>query len=181
MGAYILRRLLLIIPTLFGIMVLNFVIIQFAPGGPVEQILFEIEQGAAGGDATSRFTGSGDGTSGTTATAGASDTQGIYRGSQGLEQELKDELTRQFGLDRPMHERFVLMLWNYARFDFGESFFRSASVTDLIVEKMPVSISLESRPGSSSPPTRSPVSCSRSCCWCCSPAAATGNCSRCAD
>jgi microcin C transport system permease protein len=140
MGAYILRRLLLIIPTLLGIMILNFIIIQFAPGGPVEQILFQMERGGDGGGATERFTGTGDGVQGAATTA--SDGQGSYRGSQGLEQELKDELTKQFGLDRPVHERFFLMLWNYARFDFGESFYRSVSVIDLIVEKMPVSISL---------------------------------------
>jgi microcin C transport system permease protein len=140
MGAYILRRLLLIIPTLLGIMILNFVIIQFAPGGPVEQILYQLEQGAAGSGATERFTGVGDGVQGATDAGGNGESS--YRGSQGLEQELKDELTRQFGLDRPPVERFFLMLWNYARFDFGESFFRSVSVIDLIVEKMPVSISL---------------------------------------
>ena len=140
MGAYILRRLLLIVPTLFGIMVLNFVIIQFAPGGPVEQLLYQIEQGGAGGGATARFTGTGDGVQGPADTTGSGPS--IYRGSQGLEQELKDELTRQFGLDRPPLERFALMLWNYARFDFGESFYRSVDVIDLIVEKMPVSISL---------------------------------------
>ena len=140
MGAYILRRLLLIVPTLFGIMVLNFVIIQFAPGGPVEQIIYQLEQGGGGGGATARFTGTGDGVGGTTDAAGTG--QSSYRGSQGLEQELKDELTKQFGLDRPPLERFVLMLWNYARFDFGESFYRSVSVIDLILEKMPVSISL---------------------------------------
>ncbi len=140
MGAYILRRLLLILPTLFGIMVLNFVIIQFAPGGPVEQLLYQIEQGGAGGGATERFTGGGEGMQGPVDRAGNG--QSAYRGSQGLEQELKDELTRQFGLDRPPLERFALMLWNYARFDFGESFYRSVDVIDLIVEKMPVSISL---------------------------------------
>jgi len=139
MGAYILRRLLLIIPTLFGIMLLNFVIIQFAPGGPVEQILHQIEQGAAAGGATERFAGGGEGMQ-TTTEAGS--TESSYRGSQGLEQELKDELTRQFGLDRPPVERFFLMLWNYARFDFGESFYRSVSVIELIVSKMDVSISL---------------------------------------
>ncbi len=163
MGAYILRRLLLIIPTLFGIMVLNFVIIQFAPGGPVEQILFQLEQGSTGGGATDRFTGAGDGVQGATDSAGTG--QSSYRGSQGLEQELKDELEAQFGFAKivcaegyegppdvnvpecekqpiPVWERFFLMLWNYARFDFGESFYRSVSVIDLIVEKMPVSISL---------------------------------------
>ncbi len=140
MGAYILRRLLLIVPTLFGIMVLNFVIIQFAPGGPVEQIIYQLEQGSEGSGATDRFTGTGDGLQGTTDVAGTG--RSSYRGSQGLEQELKDELTKQYGLDRPPLERFLLMLWNYARFDFGESFYRSVSVIDLIVEKMPVSISL---------------------------------------
>ena len=138
MGAYILRRLLLIIPTLIGIMLLNFIIIQFVPGGPVEQILTQIKEGASAHGAGERFTGGGD--AGLSAQAGNEDLG--YRGSRGLEQELKDELTRQFGLDRPAHERFFLMLWNYAQFDFGESFFRSASVIDLIVEKMPVSISL---------------------------------------
>ena len=140
MGAYILRRLLLIIPTLFGIMVLNFAIIQFTPGGPVEQILYQLENSGGGSGATDRFTGTGDGVQSTTDAAGFE--QGSYRGSQGLEQELKDDLKRQFGLDRPVLERFVLMLWNYARFDFGESFYRSVSVINLILEKMPVSISL---------------------------------------
>ncbi|MEM8793535.1 MAG: microcin C ABC transporter permease YejB [Pseudomonadota bacterium] len=138
MGAYILRRLLLIVPTLIGIMLLNFIIIQFVPGGPVEQILTQIKDGTEGGGAGERFTGGGD--AGFGAQTGNEDLG--YRGSRGLEQELKDELTRQFGLDRPAHERFFVMLRNYARFDFGESFFRSASVIDLIVEKMPVSISL---------------------------------------
>ncbi|MEM9043184.1 MAG: microcin C ABC transporter permease YejB [Pseudomonadota bacterium] len=137
MGAYILRRLMLIIPTLIGIMLLNFIIIQFVPGGPVEQILTQIKEGGGQG-AGERFTGGGD--AGFTEQTGNEDLG--YRGSRGLEQELKDELTKQFGLDRPAHERFFLMIWNYARFDFGESFFRSASVIDLIVEKMPVSISL---------------------------------------
>jgi microcin C transport system permease protein len=139
MGAYILRRILLIIPTLFGIMVLNFVIIQFAPGGPVERIVFQLEQGAASG-ATDRFAGGGNEVQGQVDTTVKG--QSSYRGSQGLEQDLKDELTRQFGLDRPPLERFGLMLWNYARLDFGESFYRSVSVIDLIIEKMPVSISL---------------------------------------
>ena len=141
MGAYILRRLLLIVPTLFGIMLLNFVIIQFAPGGPVEQILMQLEEGAPGTGATERFAGAADAPGGAE-TAGDAGYQGAYRGSQGLEEELKEELRRQFGLDRPPLERFFLMLWNYARFDFGESFFRSKSVIDLIVEKMPVSVSL---------------------------------------
>ena len=139
MGAYILRRLLLIIPTLFGIMLLNFVIIQFAPGGPVEQVIQQFENG---GSATDRISGGASDGIQPSSPAGDQGQSSAYRGSQGLEQELKDELTRQFGLDKPAYHRFFLMLWNYARFDFGESFFRSVSVTDLIVEKMDVSISL---------------------------------------
>ncbi|MEM0988659.1 MAG: microcin C ABC transporter permease YejB [Pseudomonadota bacterium] len=123
MAAYILRRILLIVPTLLGIMLLNFVIIQFAPGGPVEQILSELEAEA--------------GESGQT-TGGA----GAYRGRQGIDPELIAELEAQFGLDKPVHERFLLMIWNYARFDFGESFQRAEPVIDIILEKMPVSISL---------------------------------------
>jgi microcin C transport system permease protein len=139
MGAYILRRLLLIIPTLFGIMLLNFVIIQFAPGGPVERILQQLEEGGHGAGATERFAGGGEGMQ-TTAKTGSEESS--YRGSQGLEQGLKEELTRQFGLDKPPVQRFFLMLWNYARFDFGESFYRSQGVIELIVSKMDVSISL---------------------------------------
>ncbi|MEM7238130.1 MAG: microcin C ABC transporter permease YejB [Pseudomonadota bacterium] len=138
MGAYILRRLLLIIPTLFGIMLLNFVIIQFVPGGPVEQILLELKEGESAHGATDRFSGGSDGGTQSQIT----DSDSGYRGSRGLEQDLKDELTRQFGLDKPAYERFGLMIWNYAHFDFGESFFRSSSVMALIIEKMPVSISL---------------------------------------
>ena len=131
MAAYLLRRLLLIVPTLLGIMLLNFAIIQFAPGGPVEQVLAELED-PSGGDATSRFSGGSDG-----AGQGAS-----YRGRQGIDPDLIAELQRQYGLDKPVHERFLLMLWNYARFDFGESFQRSETVINIIKEKMPVSISL---------------------------------------
>ena len=135
MGAYILRRLLLIVPTLIGIMALNFLIIQFTPGGPIEQVLAEVEEGAAG--VTARFAGGGD--------AGGGDGgggEGAYRGAQGLDPEFIAKLEEQFGLDRPPLERFGLMIWNYMRFDFGESFFRSIDVIDLILEKMPVSISL---------------------------------------
>ena len=117
-------------------MLLNFIIIQFVPGGPVERILTQIEDGASG--AGERFTGGTD----AGLSPGAGDGDLGYRGARGLDRELRDELTRQFGLDRPAHERFLLMLRNYARFDFGESFFRSATVIDLIAEKMPVSISL---------------------------------------
>ncbi|MFC3607343.1 microcin C ABC transporter permease YejB [Stutzerimonas tarimensis] len=130
MLAYILRRLLLIVPTLFGILVINFIIIQAAPGGPVEQAIAQLE-GFEG--ATSRIAGGGS----EVATAGTN-----YRGAQGLDPALIAEIERQYGFDKPAHERFWIMLSNYARLDFGESFFRDARVTDLILEKMPVSISL---------------------------------------
>jgi len=134
MLAYILRRLLLIVPTLFGILLLNFVIIQAAPGGPVEQAIAKLEgfEAAAGG-ATGRISGGGSEVS-----AGSS----RYRGAQGLDPELIAEIERMYGFDKPAHERFWLMLTNYLKLDFGESFFRDATVVDLIIEKMPVSISL---------------------------------------
>lgn len=134
MAAYILRRLLLIIPTLFGIMLINFVVVQFAPGGPVERVIAELTH--AGGGATERFGGGG------TEMLQAGQQNSSYRGAQGLDPEFIRELEKQFGFDKPAHERFLMMLWNYIRFDFGESWFRSISVIDLIAEKMPVSISL---------------------------------------
>ncbi|HTO17765.1 MAG TPA: microcin C ABC transporter permease YejB [Pseudomonas sp.] len=133
MLAYIARRLLLIIPTLLGILLINFLIIQAAPGGPVEQTIARLEGfDAAAGGATGRIAGGG-----AEAASGSN-----YRGAQGLDPELVAEIERMYGFDKPAHERFWLMLTNYARFDFGESFFRDAKVTDLILEKMPVSISL---------------------------------------
>lgn len=134
MLAYILRRLLLIVPTLFGILLLNFVIIQAAPGGPVEQAIAKLEgfEAAAGG-ATGRISGGGS-----EVASGSSN----YRGAQGLDPDLIAEIERMYGFDKPAHERFWLMLTNYLKLDFGESFFRDAKVVDLIVEKMPVSISL---------------------------------------
>ncbi|PYG27029.1 microcin C ABC transporter permease YejB [Pelagimonas varians] len=131
MGAYLLRRLLLIIPTLLGIMIINFTLVQFVPGGPVEQILAQIE---GEGDAFSGFAGGG----GEIASGGGED--GV--GRRGLPEEYIKELERQFGFDKPPLERFLNMLWNYMRLDFGESYFRSISVIDLVLEKMPVSISL---------------------------------------
>ncbi len=137
MGAYVARRLLLMIPTLLGILLINFVVIQFAPGGPVEQVIAELTSTGAG--ATERFSGGG-------ADVGGPAAQGEggsgYRGAQGLDPAFIAEIERQFGFDKPPGERFLLMLWNYARFDFGDSYFRSASVVELIVQKMPVSISL---------------------------------------
>ncbi|WP_122366474.1 ABC transporter permease subunit, partial [Pseudomonas coronafaciens] len=130
MLAYILRRLLLIIPTLLGILVINFVIIQAAPGGPVEQMIAKIE-GFDG--ATSRIAGGGA----EVAVAGSN-----YRGAQGLDPALVKEIERMYGFDKSAPERLWIMIKNYATLDFGDSFFRDAKVIDLIVEKMPVSISL---------------------------------------
>lgn len=119
------------IPTLFGIMVINFALIQFVPGGPIEQIISQIEEG---GSATDRF-------------AGGSDSPNFaenskYEGARGLPEDFIKDLEKQFGFDKPAHERFFLMLVNYLKFDFGESYFRSIAVLDLILEKMPVSITL---------------------------------------
>jgi microcin C transport system permease protein len=135
--AYILRRLLLVIPTLLGIMLLNFLIVQAAPGGPVERVLAELA-GQAG--PTARLTGGATGE--VAAAPAATGDASPYRGSRGLDPGFIADLERQFGFDKPLHERFLSMLWSYIRFDFGESYFRSRSVIDLIVEKMPVSISL---------------------------------------
>ena len=136
MAAYILRRLLLMIPTIFGIMAISFAIVQFAPGGPVERIIAQLQGHDAG--ATARFTTVNDGAM---AAAGA-DANSAYRGAQGLDPEFIAELEKQFGFDRPVHERFARMIYNYARFDFGESYYRDVAVIDLIAEKLPVSITL---------------------------------------
>ncbi len=141
---YILKRLLLIIPTLFGIMLLSFTIIQFAPGGPVERMIAKL----SGHDtsATSRIGGEGGdfGSSAAQQSQPGADSglNSRYRGAQGLDPEFIKKLEKQFGFDKPAYERFGLMLWNYLRFDFGESYYRSISVIDLIKEKMPVSMSL---------------------------------------
>lgn len=131
MGAYVLRRLLLIVPTLLGILLVNFVLVQFMPGGPIEQIIARVESQSQ--DATSRITGGGAGETG-----GGSE----YRGAQGLPPEFIEKLEKQFGFDKPAWQRFLIMVGNYLRFDFGESYFRSISVVDLVLEKMPVSITL---------------------------------------
>lgn len=137
MGAYIIRRLLLMIPTVFGIMAVSFLITQFAPGGPVEQALANLSGQNTG--ALERITGSEGGDfAGQQAQGGNSS----YRGSQGLPPELVERIEKQFGFDKPPLERFFSMLGNYLRFDFGESYYRDISVIDLILEKMPVSISL---------------------------------------
>ena len=144
MLAYIVRRLILIVPTLFGIMVVNFAVIQAAPGGPVEQMIATMQGFAV--DPTARVSGGGGETVGDAAAAaggaGGDAITGRYRGARGLEPEVLEKIERQFGFDKPAHERFFDMLWNYARFDFGESFFRDQTVVDLVLSKMPVSISL---------------------------------------
>ncbi len=157
MGAYILRRILLIIPTLLGIMLINFALTQFVPGGPIEQVLARVE---GGGDSIQAIGGGGD--------AGTEAQQGVdsgYVGARGLDPAFLAELEVQFGFARfvcapgftgtpsakapecvkekiPAIERFGIMMWNYLQFDFGESHFRSISVLDLVLEKMPVSITL---------------------------------------
>lgn len=139
MAAYILRRLLLIIPTLIGILAVNFIIVQAAPGGPVEQTIAQLEGIDVG--ATARISGGqGDVTvQQTTAQNGA---ESSYRGGRGLDPEIVKQIEELYGFDKPAHERFWQMLTSYAQFDFGRSLFSDKQVTDLIVEKLPVSISL---------------------------------------
>lgn len=130
MGRYVLRRLLLIMPTLFGVMVINFIVVQFAPGGPVEQALAE----AAGFGSSSTANVS-------TASMGPGGESG-YTGASGMDPALVARLEKQFGFDKPAHERFFMMIWNYARLDFGTSYFQDRSVVDLVLERLPVSVSL---------------------------------------
>jgi microcin C transport system permease protein len=139
MSAYLTRRLLLMIPTIFGILLVAFGGIRFAPGGPVEHVIATLQ----GNDvsATSRMGGDGDSRAAQKA-AGQGSLISKYRGAQGLDPAFIKQLEVQFGFDRPWYERFFKMVWNFARFDFGESYFRKERVADLIVEKMPVSISL---------------------------------------
>jgi microcin C transport system permease protein len=141
MTAYIIRRLLLIIPTLLGIMLINFIVIQVAPGGPVEQAIAQLT--GEGVDITQRITQTGTGeTLGTSTVADQTGIGSRYRGAQGLDPEFIKELERRYGFDKPMHERFFKMIRSYVVFDFGESFFRDRKVMDLVLDKMPVSISL---------------------------------------
>ncbi len=142
MAAYIIRRLLLIIPTMLGIMAISFAVVQFAPGGPVERVIAQLQ--GTDVDATSRITGGSGDFAGTGNPQSAAD-QALgskYRGAQGLDPEFIRKLEAQFGFDKPPLERFGLMIWNYIRFDFGQSYFRDVSVLGLIAEKLPVSISL---------------------------------------
>ncbi len=137
MGRYIAKRIALILPTLFGIILINFVIVQFAPGGPVEQIIAQVTTGNV--SSTSGISGGGDsGVTDTSVDTGASSDLGSY----GLDPELIKDLERQFGFDKPAHVRFGEMVWNYIRLDFGTSFFQDRPVIELIAERIPVSISL---------------------------------------
>jgi len=135
-SSYILRRLLLIIPTLLGILLVNFTLVQFVPGGPVEQA---IARAQGQGDVLEGITGAGS-DAGVDDFSTGSDSQ--YIGARGLPPEYIKELEAEFGFDKPPVQRFVNMVWNYVRFDFGESYFRSISVIDLVKEKLPVSITL---------------------------------------
>ncbi len=140
---YIIRRLLLIVPTIFGIMLLNFLIVQAAPGGPVEQVIAQLRGQST--DATARFSGAGGGDVATANPSPGGQSVGgdsRYAGARGVDPALIKELEKQFGFDKPMHERFLLMIGSYLRFDFGDSFYRNAKVMDLVRDKLPVSISL---------------------------------------
>src|SRR6201747_1721196 len=142
MGAYIARRLLLMIPTLLGILFVSFIVVQFAPGGPVERVIAQLSGADTGG--TSRISGGGGdfGARGQAGAPGNAVNTSKYRGAQGLDPDFIKKLEVQFGFDKPAPERFALMVWNFARFDFGKSYFRDVSVIQLIKEKLPVSMSL---------------------------------------
>ena len=142
MGTYILRRLLLMIPTILGILLVSFVIVQFAPGGPVERIIAKLQ--GTDVSATARIGGGagGDLGAGAAQPGAAPDAGSRYRGAQGLDPSFIARLEKQFGFDRPAHERFAKMIWDYVRFNCGPSYFRDVPVLQLIVEKLPVSISL---------------------------------------
>jgi microcin C transport system permease protein len=138
MTSYIIRRLLLIIPTLFAVMLVNFLIVQVVPGGPIERILAQLDHTSV--SATARISGAGGEISGSGSPGGSGGTG--YRGAQGLPPEFIKQLEQQFGFDKPLHERFLLMMRNFAVFDFGKSYYRDRSVAELVLDKMPVSISL---------------------------------------
>jgi len=144
MTAYIIRRLLLMIPTLLAIMVLNFIFIQLAPGGPVEQAIANLTGDNV--DITERITRSGGdtgaGEGGAKRTVSGDSNTSKYRGAQGLDPDFIAKIEKQYGFDKPMHERFFQMMKSYLRFDFGESFFKGERVVDLVMQKMPVSVSL---------------------------------------
>ncbi|MDO6542655.1 microcin C ABC transporter permease YejB [Photobacterium sanguinicancri] len=137
MAAYILRRLLLVIPTLWAIITINFFVIQIAPGGPVEQAVAQLEGHSSG--IMERFSGGGQEVA---LTEGNGEQGTGYRGSRGLDPEVIEAIKKQFGFDKPMHERYFDMIKNYATFNFGDSLFKGGNVIDLIIDRLPVSISL---------------------------------------
>ena len=137
---YIIKRLLLIIPTLLIIMALNFAVIQFMPGGPVEQMIAQVTGQST--SATARLSGSGSEVMAKAPTPGAGNNSSVYRGAQGLDPEFIKRIEKMYGFDKPAYERFGMMVWNYMTFDFGESYFRKAPVIDIVLEKMPVSLTL---------------------------------------
>lgn len=134
MGNYLLRRLLFVIPTLWAIITVNFFIVQIAPGGPVDQAIAAIEMG--------QLSGYGSGGGQANGLGGKPSVENTYRGGRGLDPEVIQEITQRYGFDKPLHERYFKMLWDYVRFDFGDSLFRGESVISLIKDRMPVSISL---------------------------------------
>lgn len=141
MTAYIIRRLLLIIPTLFGIMLINFAVVQIVPGGPVEQMIAQITGTAV--ESTARFSGGGEGENLISYdNTSSANVVSKYRGSQGLDPDIIKEIEAMYGMDKPAHIRFIYMMKDYLTFNFGESFFRDRKVIDLVIDKMPVSISL---------------------------------------
>src|SRR2546430_7241581 len=142
MSAYIARRILLMFATLWGILFVSFIVVQFAPGGPVERVIAQLSGADTGG--SSRISGSSTGDFGARVPTGAAAdaVNSKYRGAQGLDPDFIKNLEKQFGFDKPAPERFVLMVWNFSRFDFGKSYFRDVSVIQLIREKLPVSMSL---------------------------------------
>jgi microcin C transport system permease protein len=134
MGAYLIRRLLLVIPTLLGIIAINFAVVQLAPGGPVEQMIAELK--GKGGDMAGRVSGAG------ASEVAAPSENSVYRGRRGLDPHLIADIRKMFGFDKPPLERFWIMLKGYATLDFGRSFFRDKPVLTLVLEKLPVSVSL---------------------------------------
>ena len=138
MGRYILRRLLLILPTLLGMLLITFIVAQFAPGGPIEQIIARATMGEI--STTAGISGASD--AGMTSQAMEQAASGQNPATYGLDPELIADLEKQFGFDKPVHIRFFTMVWNYLRFDFGESYFQDRPVVELVIERVPVSLSL---------------------------------------
>ena len=141
MLTYILRRLALIVPTIFGILLVSFVVIQFVPGGPVERMIAQLQ--GHGTEATARFSGNTGDMASAALTSQMTGQSSGYRGSQGLDPEFVKELEALYGFDKPAHIRFFTMLGNYLTFDLGESYYRDTKVVDLVFEKMPVSLGIE--------------------------------------